>query len=84
MNIRKRGIEIKMPLLGADEPVAEVVTWLVPVGTVVEIDQDLLELNLDGASFILPSPLDGILRTTLVEPGELVATDQVLAVIEAD
>ncbi len=73
-----------MPLLGADEPVVEVVTWLVPVGTAVEIDQDLLELNLDGGSFILPSPLDGKLRATLVEPGELVATDQVLAVIEVD
>ncbi len=84
MSIRKQDVAIKMPLLGPVEFVTEVVAWLVPVGTIVEMDQDLLELTWDGEPFILPSPPDGQLCVIMVEPGEVIATDQVLARITVD
>ena len=82
MGIRKRRIELKMPLLGPEESLIEVVEWLLPAGAAVEIDQDLLELTIDGTPFTFPSPLDGILISTDVEPGDAIETGQVLAVIE--
>ena len=82
MGIRKRRIEVKMPLLGPEELLIEVVEWLLPVGAAVDIDQDLLELTIDGTPFTFPSPLDGILISTAVESGDVIDIGQVLAVIE--
>jgi pyruvate/2-oxoglutarate dehydrogenase complex dihydrolipoamide acyltransferase (E2) component len=72
-----------MPLLPPlEEPDIQVVEWLVAPGTLVEIDQDLVKLTVEGTDFVLPSPVDGVLTEILVEPQEVVATDQVLAIVD--
>ncbi|MGD8400726.1 MAG: hypothetical protein PVH64_07320 [Bacillota bacterium] len=81
--MRTKTVEIKMPWLAPLEaPDIHVVEWLVAPGTPVQIDQDLLKLTVDGADFILPAPVDGVLIELLVEPHEIVVTDQVLAIVE--
>jgi pyruvate/2-oxoglutarate dehydrogenase complex dihydrolipoamide acyltransferase (E2) component len=81
--MRTKTVEIKMPWLAPLEaPDIHVVEWLVTPGTSVQIDQDLLKLKVDGADFILPAPVDGVITEFLVEPNESVATDQVLAIVE--
>ncbi|HEY8464906.1 MAG TPA: biotin/lipoyl-containing protein [Bacillota bacterium] len=84
MKMRNRQIEVKMPWLTPKEVEIQVVRWLVAPGDRVEIDQDILELTVDQEKFILPSPLDGVLLEVEVEPGDYLATDQVLAIIKAD
>jgi pyruvate/2-oxoglutarate dehydrogenase complex dihydrolipoamide acyltransferase (E2) component len=79
---RQKQIEIKMPWMAPDDPAVEVVAWLVEPGTKIEIDQDLVRLWVDGAKFILPSPVDGILREILVEQGEIISVGQVMAVVD--
>ena len=59
--MRNKVIPLKVPWLSEDEVRVEVVSWLATAGDMVEIDQDLLELLVDGEQFILPSPVDGIL-----------------------
>jgi pyruvate/2-oxoglutarate dehydrogenase complex dihydrolipoamide acyltransferase (E2) component len=78
---RPRKIEIKMPLLAPEEPEIEVIRWLVPEGAPVAIDQDLLVLKVDGEEFMMPSPVEGVLLSRAVEPDEMIATGQVLAVV---
>ena len=82
--MRNKVIPLKVPWLSENEVRVEVVSWLVAASDRVEIDQDLLELLVDGEQFILPSPLDGILLEVMVLPGDLLAPGEVVAEIEED
>ncbi len=79
-----RKIEIKMPFLSPEETAYELVRWLVPVGATLEIDQDILEIMVDGAVFRVPSPLDGVLLSREAEPGDWLETGRVLAVVAVE
>ncbi len=84
MKLRPRIVEIKVPLLSGEESLTIVRRWLVTVGELVEIDQDLVELDINDEPFLLPSPLDGKLIVIETETEEMVEPGQVLALIEAD
>lgn len=84
MRLKPRIVELKVPLLSGEEQLMTIRRWLVTVGTQVEIDQDLVELDIDGEPFLLPSPLDGKLIAIEAENGEKVEPGQILALVEAD
>ncbi|MGE5598536.1 MAG: biotin/lipoyl-containing protein [Bacteroidota bacterium] len=75
-------VEVKLPFLDENFEYCRIRRWLVKPGEVVEIDQDLAELEADGKKIIFPSPVDGKVIELAVAPGILVATDEVLLVIE--
>jgi pyruvate/2-oxoglutarate dehydrogenase complex dihydrolipoamide acyltransferase (E2) component len=77
-------IDLKCPWLAAEEITASVVKWLVRERDRVEIDQDIMVMLLDDSEFLLPSPVDGIIKAVLAEPGEAIEPDQVLAIIELE
>lgn len=77
-------IEVKMPWLAPEEPVVEVDKWLVEPGQRLEIDQDILQLLVNGAEFMLPSPVDGELTQCCVTPKESLYEGQILAVVRID
>lgn len=62
---------------GASETV--ITAWHVPVGSIVKKDQDLVEVSTDKATFDVPAPCDGVLKSVLkiegssVGPGESIA-----------
>ena len=80
--MKNKMIEIKTPWIAPEEPTIQVHQWLVAEGDAVEIDQDILALLVDGEAFILPSPVDGIVSQIMVETGDLIISDQVLAIVE--
>lgn len=84
MKLKPRIVELKVPLLTGEDPLMTVRHWLVTAGAQVEIDQDLVELDIDGEPFLLPSPLDGKLIAIEAENGEMVEPGQILALVEAD
>lgn len=84
MRIKPRIVELKVPLLTGEESLFTVKKWLVSVGERVEIDQDLVELDFNDESFLLPSPLDGKMISIEVETEEQVEPGQVLATIEME
>lgn len=84
MNQRQPIIELKMPWLAPDVIKVTVSRWLVDVSHRVEIDQDIMELMVDGEFFLLPSPLDGIILSRAVSPGDYLAVGQVLAEVQVD
>jgi pyruvate/2-oxoglutarate dehydrogenase complex dihydrolipoamide acyltransferase (E2) component len=79
-----RLVDLKCPWLAVEDVTAKVLRWLVAEQDRVEIDQDIMVMLLDGEEFLLPSPIDGIIKTVLAEPGELIEPDQVLAIIRLE
>ena len=80
----KLRVEVKMPFLEDGTETVSLIRWLVETGAAIGIDQDLAEMSVNGRPFLLPSPLDGRIVELCVEPGSLIATDEVLAVVEED
>lgn len=79
---QSRQVEFKMPWLSPEVTTVIVSGWLVETGQPVEIDQDVLELKVDGEIFLLPAPLDGVLLSRDVEPGDYLEVGQILGIIE--
>ncbi len=79
----KKEISLKCPWLVVEGGTAEVLSWLIEKGQRVEIDQDImLMLLVNGEEFRLPAPVDGIIISLEVEPGDIIEPDQVIAIIE--
>ena len=81
---RNREITLKCQWLAAEAAEAEVVRWLVKEQDHVEIDQDIMVMLLNNEEFLLPSPVDGVIKTIMVDPGDFIEADQGLAVIDPD
>ena len=67
-----------------DDDKAELVAWFVAVGDTVEEGDELLELLTDKATFTVPSPAKGTIRSLTISPGTTVAVGDVLGEIESD
>lgn len=75
--------DILMPQLGESIAEGTVVKWLIPVGGVIQADQELLEVETEKVDLVIPSPATGILREILVPDGETVPVGTLLARIES-
>ena len=62
-------MEFKLPELGEGVYEAELVSWHVQPGDVVEAGQNLLEVLTDKATMEVPAPFAGTIGTLHVEPG---------------
>ena len=74
--------EVKLPELGENITAGDVVKVLVAVGDTVAIDQPLLELETDKASFDVPSPVAGTVSKVNVEEGKQAKVGAVIFVVE--
>ncbi len=72
-----------LPDAGEGLTEAEIVTWRVAPGDVVEINDIVVEIETAKAVVELPSPFAGVVTELLVEPGQTVAVGEpILAVTE--
>jgi pyruvate dehydrogenase E2 component (dihydrolipoamide acetyltransferase) len=74
--------EFRLPDIGEGLEDAEIVTWYVSPGDVVERDQALLEVLTDKASSELPSPVAGTVMALNGQEGERIKVGDVLIQIE--
>jgi pyruvate dehydrogenase E2 component (dihydrolipoamide acetyltransferase) len=74
--------EIKLPYIFPEMEGGVLLRWLIQPGQRVEIDQDIARIKVGDETLILPSPLDGQVKTLCVKEGELVAVGEPLAVLE--
>ncbi|MFZ0492520.1 MAG: dihydrolipoamide acetyltransferase family protein [Acidimicrobiia bacterium] len=77
-------MEFRLPDIGEGLTEAEIVRWLVPVGSAVEIDAPLVEVETDKAVVEIPSPFAGTVLAHGAEEGETILVGSVLAVIGSD
>jgi pyruvate dehydrogenase E2 component (dihydrolipoamide acetyltransferase) len=74
--------EVKLPELGENITAGEVVKVLVKVGDTVAVDQPLLELETDKASFDVPSPIAGKVSSVNVVEGKPAQVGAVIFVVD--
>jgi pyruvate/2-oxoglutarate dehydrogenase complex dihydrolipoamide acyltransferase (E2) component len=77
-------IEFRLPDVGEGIATAEITAWQVSEGDRVSEHQDLVEIQTDKATVVIPCPADGIITRLCGEPGDTLDVGSVLAVIEAD
>jgi len=75
---------IKMPDVGEGVVEAEIVTWHVKVGDMVDEDQDVVDVMTDKATVEIPSPVSGKVVSISGEAGELIPVGSEIIVIETD
>jgi 2-oxoglutarate dehydrogenase E2 component (dihydrolipoamide succinyltransferase) len=79
--MKSKVIEIRLPDLGEVEEV-RVVQWLREIGSTVVEDEDLLEVETEKTTFVVPAPAGGRLTEVVAVGGATVRRGGVLGRIE--
>ena len=79
-----KDVEIRVPDVGTTTNEIEVVKWLVQVGEQVKLGQPLLEVETDKALMEIESVAAGTLKQIIAEPGQEMATGEVLAIVASE
>ncbi|MBL7686150.1 MAG: 2-oxo acid dehydrogenase subunit E2 [Deltaproteobacteria bacterium] len=74
--------EVVIPKIGDNIKSAEVISFKVAVGDVVQKDQPLIELETEKAVFELPSPEAGVVKQILVKIADVVEVGQQVMLLE--
>src|SRR3989449_6860386 len=77
-------IDVIMPQMGESIAEGTVVRWIKKPGEKVERDEPLLEISTDKVDAEIPSPAAGTLTEVLVNEGQTVAVNSVVARIAAE
>src|SRR5229473_1374252 len=75
-------IDVVMPQMGESIAEGTVVRWIKKPGDKVDRDEPLLEISTDKVDAEIPSPAAGTLSEVLVQEGQTVAVNSVVARIE--
>jgi len=76
-------VEVKLPSLGDDAAEeATVSCFFNDVGEEIAVDDDLVEMVTEKATFTVPSPVAGTLVSLVVGEDDVVKVGDVLAVVE--
>ncbi len=77
-------VDVIMPQMGESIAEGTLTRWLKSVGDAVERDEDLFEISTDKVDADIPSPTAGVLAEVLVQSGETVEVNTIVARIETD
>ena len=77
-------LEFHLPDVGEGIATAEIIAWQVAEGDRVHEHQDLVEIQTDKATVVIPSPVTGVVTRLGGAAGDSLDVGAVLAVIEAD
>jgi 2-oxoglutarate dehydrogenase E2 component (dihydrolipoamide succinyltransferase) len=76
--------DVVMPQMGESVTEGTVTQWLKSIGDKVERDEPILEITTDKVDAEVPSPVEGVLVEVLVEPGQTVEINTIIAVIDTE
>jgi len=76
-------VDVIMPQMGESIAEGTIVKWLKSVGDTVERDEALFEISTDKVDAEIPSPSAGVLQEILVQEGETVEINTIVARIGA-
>jgi len=77
-------VEVKVPQLSESVSEATLVAWHRKVGEAVKRDENLIDIETDKVVMELPAPADGVIAKIVKEGGSLVASGEVIAVIDTE
>src|SRR2546430_9037681 len=76
--------DVVMPQMGESIAEGTVLRWIKKAGDKVERDEPLLEISTDKVDAEIPSPVSGTLSEILVQEGQTVGVNSVVARIATD
>ncbi len=77
-------IEVKVPMLSESVAEATLLNWHKKPGEAVQRDENLLDIETDKVVLEVVAPADGVLQEVLREDGDVVTSDEVIAVIDSE
>lgn len=77
-------LPVKLPQFGESAAEATVMAWLIPPGTAVNAEQELVEVQTEKSVLTVAAPAKGILVEHVAEPGTLVQVGGIIAWLEVD
>src|SRR5919202_3107243 len=77
-------LEFRLPDVGEGLATAEILAWQVAEGDHVREHQELVEVQTDKATVVIPSPATGVVARLCAAEGDTLDVGAVLAVIEPD
>ena len=77
-------VDVIMPQMGESIAEGTLTKWLKSVGDPIERDEDLFEISTDKVDADIPAPASGLLAEILVQEGDTVEVNTVVARIETD
>ena len=77
-------VDVIMPQMGESIAEGTLTRWIKSVGDPVDRDEDLFEISTDKVDADIPSPAAGVLAEVLVQEGQTVEVNTVVARIETD
>ena len=77
-------VDVIMPQMGESIAEGTLTRWLKTVGAEVDRDEDLFEISTDKVDADIPSPAAGVLAEILVQEGETVEVNTIVARIETE
>ncbi|MBU3061734.1 2-oxo acid dehydrogenase subunit E2 [Nocardia sp. NEAU-G5] len=84
MDDAARELEFRLPDLGEGLTEAELISWAVAVGDVVELNQTIAEVETAKAQVALPCPFAGRVTELLAQPGDTVPVGAPLIRVHSD
>ena len=75
-------IEVKVPVLPESVEDASIASWHKKPGDTIRRDENLVDLETDKVVLEVPAPADGTVKELLFEVGDVVNSDDVIAVLE--
>ena len=77
-------VEVKVPALAESVPDATLLDWYKQVGERVERGENLIDLETDKVTLEVAAPEAGIVKELRAQTGDVVLTDDILAVIDTE
>ena len=77
-------VDVIMPQMGESIAEGTLTKWLKSVGDAIERDDDLFEISTDKVDADIPAPTSGVLAEILVQEGETVEVNTIVARIETE
>src|SRR5919108_6098105 len=77
-------LDVIMPQMGESIAEGTLSRWIKKVGDPVKRDEPIFEISTDKVDAEIPSPAAGVLAEILVQEGQTVAVQTVVAKIESD
>ncbi|MFQ5679846.1 MAG: biotin/lipoyl-containing protein, partial [Gemmatimonadota bacterium] len=77
-------VDVIMPQMGESIAEGTLTKWLKRVGEPVERDEDLFEISTDKVDADIPAPASGVLAEILVDEGDTVEVNTVVARIDTE
>ncbi|MGR8946769.1 MAG: 2-oxoglutarate dehydrogenase complex dihydrolipoyllysine-residue succinyltransferase [Gammaproteobacteria bacterium] len=77
-------IEVKVPALAESVPDATLLEWYKQAGEAVARGENLIDLETDKVTLEIAAPEAGVLKEIKKQPGDVVLTDDILAIIDTE